>query len=240
MPRGFNPSTLGAAILVLVLFVQGCTSSLFQGQAAPDADNMRFNAGTYHFRGVRYDAVKGIDEWQQIAKVLNKHGCEGCENIKGTAEETIGSTVTNAYTVTIRWHPPRTSPQIDQLHADLLALKRKNVEIGLEWASVEAYYRGLTAAGKIRIFVRIKVTMGSKLFVDLHQTGKCDEVPVVDGEFNKEIMIKKGQEWIFYRTELDVGQDEPIRRYFRLNIISQEEEELSQQEFRKATREDGK
>jgi hypothetical protein len=229
-----------------MFLIEGCAGYMSQSKTETP---MEFNSGTYRFTGVRKDAEKGIDDWQTIAQVLNRYGCNRCEDLEGKLEEIIGSTTTYSYEATISWTPPVTSNHLDQLHTDLLSLKLENVKIALEWASVDALYRGLTAAGKLRILVRIEVSKSSRLFVDKRviidkecvvgsgQSGDFVEVCLIGGEYNKEIMIRPKQEWIFYYTELDVGKSEPLRRYFRLNIITQQEEELSGEDFWKSLKE---
>jgi hypothetical protein len=100
---------------------------------------------------------------------------------------------------------------------------------------VTATYRGLAGEGKIAIIVTIEVTPLSHLYLDVRQTGDFVEVETHDNVYRQEIKIRKGQEWIFYYTELIIGQ-ETKRKFFRLNISTQQEEELSEDEFNLAVK----
>jgi hypothetical protein len=211
---------------VVVALAYGCGS---QQQAA----DLKIDQVYLHFEDVVRDETRQIDEWKEIAQVLNKFGCRNCYAIEG---EYTGSLLTKDlydYEVTLKWSPPRTTADLDLLHGALLALDRLAIDLALEAASGGVWYRGLAATGRITIIVRIEVSPGSELYLDRHQTGDFVYVETPDDVFRDEITIRKGQEWLYYKTRLTV-REETKTKYFRLNIVTQLEEELSEHEFRKA------
>ncbi|RKX25733.1 MAG: hypothetical protein DRP45_05260, partial [Candidatus Zixiibacteriota bacterium] len=116
------------------------------------------------------------------------------------------------------------------LHEQLLALEKYGVTLGLKHGSVSTTYQALIAEGRISIKVRIAVTPHATLYVEHRYIGVCEKVKTKNNVFNQEIQLHRGQEWVYYRTEIDAGH-EIVRRYFRLNIISKQEQELSREDF---------
>lgn len=173
------------------------------------------------------------NHWQTVCNLLNKWAPLDCQSIKRTNCQQVGSIRVCDYdSVILRFDPPVTWKTIQLLHEELLALKQQGVTLGFKTGSFSAGYVGLIAEGDISINVRISVNPDATLFLERRWEGICEEVAMIDNFYDGEISLRKNQEWVFYRTEVQTGSD-LVSRYFRLNIITKRAEELSQKDFDK-------
>lgn len=187
------------------------------------------------FEQIGRNDSKNLDEWPVIAEVLKRFGCNDCDTVEGRLRQTLGTISTYDYDVTLNWRPPRPVGEFSRLHAQLIGLNIRHIDIALARADVTATYFGLAGEGKITIIVTIEITPLSHLYLDVRQTGVFVEVETHDNVYRQEIKIRKGQEWIFYYTKMTIGQ-ETKRKFFRLNIWTQQQEELSEDEFNLAVK----
>jgi len=126
--------------------------------------------------------------------------------------------------------PPLSLDRLLRLHKELLGLERDGISLGLAKGSFVGTYLSLATKGTLSIRVRIAVTPGASLFVERRFPGVCEKVATPNNLFYDEITLGPGQDWIYYRTELKTAGNQ-VRRYFRLNVSSKQEEELSWEEF---------
>lgn len=171
------------------------------------------------------------NQWQTVCDLINRYTEFDCQSVKRTNCQQVGSIRVCDYdSVTLKFNPPLTLDKLRRLHGELLALERQGVTLGLKASSIMANYVGLTSESSVTITVHITVTPGATLFLERRWAGICKQVKTTDNVFESEISLRKGQEWVYYRTEVKTESD-LARRYFRLNIISKSTEELSQKDF---------
>jgi len=137
--------------------------------------------------------------------------------------------------IILAFDKPVTLKEIEKVHQSLLQLRKDNVTLGLEFGTVYASYSALGNEGLISTWVRIAVTPGAQLFLERKQIGACDTVFAPENVYEGPVRLYRGQEWVYYRTELDTGAD-MVRRYFRLHVLERRQEELSEKEFKKLIR----
>lgn len=211
-------------VVLVTLSGTGCWPSK-QGR------DLVFDEVTFNISAIAHEGDDNENQWQIICDVLNRYGEFDCQEVERTNCQQVGSVRVCDYEgVTLFFDPPLSLTKLQQLHSQLLALDNNGVTLGLRRGSLTAEYIGLTAEGTISIKIRIAVTPGATLYVERRWTGICEKVTTTDNVFHDEISLRKAQEWVFYRTELKTGRD-TVQRYFRLNIMSKREEELSQTEF---------
>jgi len=215
---------------LLAICCLSCSSNSFRNllfNSKPRSVNLELGSVLLEFKGIRSSEGKGIDEWRLIKDVLEDFGCINCDSVKvGNCQEIGTIKVCDYSCIELRWYRPLAD--LEKLHATLQGLK--GVEIGLENARAALVYRGLAAEGRISIIIRIEVTPGSKLFIDRRGENRFVRVETTGNVYRDEISLRRGQEWILYRTELFTGR-ETINRYFRLNVLTKVEEELTKEEF---------
>ena len=190
-----------------------------------------FDEVKLNIRAIGHEGEGRQNQWRTVCELLNRYAELDCQTVKRTNCQQVGSIrVCDFDTITLTFDPPLTLKKLRRLHGELLALEREGVMLGLKTGSLTTEYVGLTAEGTISISVHIAVTPGATLFLERRWKGICEQVKTVNNVFDGEISLRKGQEWVFYRTEVRTGSD-LAQRYFRLNIISKRSEELTRDDF---------
>lgn len=171
------------------------------------------------------------NQWQTVCELINRYAEFDCQNVVRTNCQQVGSIRVCDYdTVILKFSPPLSLDGLRHLHGELVALEQEGVTLGLKTGSIVANYVGLTSEGSISVTVHISVTPGATLFLERRWEAICEKVKTSNNLFEGEISLRKGQEWVYYRTEVQTESD-LARRYFRLNVISKGSEELTGEEF---------
>jgi len=220
---GFSGRLTVSALLLATL--TGCAGLRLQGQGPT------VNEVTLNIRAVGHEGSNDRNQWLKICAVLNRYGRVDCVNFDRTNCQQVGSVrVCDFENITLSFAPPISLDRVTRLHRELMALESEGVSLGLTYGAFGGTYTGLSAVGTVSIRVRIAVTPGATLYVEHRWPGVCEKVATPKNVFDDEITLHPGQEWIYYRSELVTGSDE-VRRYFRLNISTRREEELTEKEF---------
>ncbi len=212
------------AILALIgLSLTGC--GIFRDRSRDLVfDEVRLDIDAISHEGDR-------NQWQTVCKLINRYAEFDCQNVIRSNCQQVGSIRVCDYdTLILKFDPPLSLDGLRQLHGELLALEREGVTLGLKTSSIVADYVGLTSEGSISITVHISVTPGATLFLERRWEGICERVKTSDNLYEGEISLRKGQEWVYYRTEME-SESDLARRYFRLNIISKSSDELTKEDF---------
>lgn len=221
--------TINAVLLALTGLIAmsgfGCLWPNRQGR------EMVFDELVLSIKAISHEGDKNQNQWQTICDLLNMYTTLDCRNVTRTNCQQVGSIrVCDYESIVLTFDPPLSMASLKRLHGELLALKADGVTLGLHNSSLSAGYLGLAAEGSISVKVKIVVSPGATLYVERRWEGICEPVTITDNVFHDEISLRKGQEWVFYRTELATGKD-TVHRYFRLNIMSKREQELTKEEF---------
>ncbi|MEW5796977.1 MAG: hypothetical protein AB1772_11535 [Candidatus Zixiibacteriota bacterium] len=212
-------------IIVLALFLCSC-ATLQPRKQAPAFDQITLN-----IRAVAHEGDPSENQWLRVCAVLNRYGSVDCANYERTNCQQVGSVrVCDFDNIVLKFSPPLSLDRLLRLHRDLQGLEREGISLGLANATFAGTYLSLATRGTLSIRVRIAVTPGATLFLERRFPGVCEKVETPDNVFFDEISLRPGQEWIYYRTELKTS-GQPVRRYFRLNVSSKLEQELSPVEF---------
>jgi hypothetical protein len=197
-------SLLSLATLAL-LCLSGCAA------LKPSGRSPSFSRITLSIKAVAHEGEGEENQWLKICEVLNLYGAVDCTNYERTNCQQVGSIrVCDFDNITLTFAPPLSLKRLLRLNADLLALENDGVSLGLTAGEFTGTYSNLTSQGTLSVRVKISVTPGAALYIG-------------------EISLRPGQEWIYYRTEL--GGSGGTKRFFRLNVSSRREEELTSDEF---------
>jgi len=213
-------------VLVLVgLSMTGCGMFRDQGR------DLVFDKVTLKIDAIAHEGEGQQNQWQTVCELLNRYAEFDCQNVKRTNCQQVGSIRVCDYdSITLHFDPPLSMLKLRRLHNELLTLEQSGVTLGLKTGSFTAEYIGLTSEGSVSVNVRIAVTPGATLFLERRWESICEQVKTTDNVYDGEINLRKGQEWVFYRTQVHTGSD-LVQRYFRLNIITKLLEELSRKDF---------
>jgi len=213
-------------VLLFVLFAfSGCASF------RPGGNDPSFEKIVLNIRAVAHEGETDQNQWLQICQILNRYGLVDCANYERTNCQQVGSIrVCDFENITLTFAPPLSLKRFRRLHAELLTLKNDGVTLGLTSGVFNGTYSNLTSQGTLSIRIKIAVTPGSVLFLERRFSGVCEKVSTPDNVYYGEIGLRPGQEWIYYRTELGAGAGQ-INRYFRLNVSSRREQELTADQF---------
>ncbi len=212
-------------LIVALLALSGCAA------IRPGGNDPSFEKITLSIKAVAHEGDAEQNQWLKICEVLNRYGLVDCANYQRTNCQQVGSIrVCDFDTITLSFAPPLSLKRLRRLHADLLALDQDGVSLGLTSGSFSGIYSNLASQGTLSVRVKIAVTPNSTLFLERRFSGVCERVSTPNNVYYGEISLRPGQEWIYYRTELgaDAGQ---IKRFFRLNISSRREQELTADQF---------
>ena len=213
-------------IFVSTLLVLGGCASL-----RPNGNEPSFEKITLNIRAVAHEGEGDQNQWRKVCEVLNRYGQVDCTNYERTNCQQVGSIrVCDFENITLNFSPALSLKRLLRLHADLLALESDGVTLGLTSASFNGTYSNLASEGTLSVRVKIAVTPGATLFLERRFSGVCEKVTTPGNVYYGEISLRPGQEWIYYRTEMGSGTGQ-IKRYFRLNVSSRREQELSADEF---------
>jgi len=212
--------------LVLVgLSLTGCGMFRDQGR------DLVFDEVTLNISAIAHEGEGKQNQWRTVCELLNRYTEFDCQNVKRTNCQQVGSIRVCDYdSITLRFDPPLSLIELRRLHGELLSLEQHGVTLGLKTGSLTAEYVGLTAEGTVSINVHIAITPGATLFLERRWESICEQVKTVNNVYDGEINLRKGQEWVFYRTQVQTDSD-LVQRYFRLNIITKGFEELYRKDF---------
>ena len=214
-----------AIITGSALLISGC-AALRPSSQAPAFDQITLN-----IRAVAHEGGPSENQWLKICDILNRYAKFDGINYERTNCQQVGSVrVCDFDSVVLTFAPPLSLDRLLRLHKELLGLERDGISLGLAKGSFVGTYLSLATKGTLSIRVRIAVTPGASLFVERRFPGVCEKVATPNNLFYDEITLGPGQDWIYYRTELKTAGNQ-VRRYFRLNVSSKQEEELSWEEF---------
>jgi hypothetical protein len=216
-------SLLSLATLAL-LCLSGCAA------LKPSGRSPSFSRITLSIKAVAHEGEGEENQWLKICEVLNLYGAVDCTNYERTNCQQVGSIrVCDFDNITLTFAPPLSLKRLLRLNADLLALENDGVSLGLTAGEFTGTYSNLTSQGTLSVRVKISVTPGAALYLERRFSGVCEKVPMPGNVYIGEISLRPGQEWIYYRTEL--GGSGGTKRFFRLNVSSRREEELTSDEF---------
>ena len=218
-------------LLSIVLVISGGC-----GGFGPRTQGPAFDQVTLTIRAVAHEGDTQTNQWLRICEVLNRYGMVNCADYERTNCQQVGSIrVCDFENIALSFSPPLSLRRIGQLHHDLVSLKTQGVALGLTKGSFTGAYANLTSEGTIAIRVKIAVTPGAVLFLEHRWAGVCEQVPTPGSVFQGDIVLRPGQKWIHYRTELGAGSG-LVKRYFRLNVSSRQTEELTEEDFNRLLR----
>jgi hypothetical protein len=223
---------VSASVVLLGLLISGCG-----WLSRPKAD-LAFDELFLSVNAIAHEGDDEHNQWLKVCQVLNRYGPIDCDNVERTNCQQIGSIrVCDYEALHLVFEPPLDLEGLKRLHTDLMSLEAEGITLGVQYAALEATYLGLTAEGSISVRVQISVTPGATLYVERRWPGICEKVETRGNVFEDEVNLRKGQEWIYYRTDLKTGQD-VVQRYFRLNVLTKKEEELNREQFDKLIKRD--
>ena len=210
--------------MLALLGLSGCAA------IKPGAKSPSFDKVTLNIKSVAHEGEGDENQWRKVCDVLNRYGTVDCAGYERTNCQQVGSIrVCDFDSISLAFAPPLSMKRFLQLHADLLALENDGVSLGLAVGEFSGTYSNLASQGTLSVRVKISVSPGATLYLERRFSGVCEKVPTPGNVYIGELSLRPGQEWIYYRTEL--GSGGKIQRFFRLNVSSRREEELTADEF---------
>jgi hypothetical protein len=210
---------------IALLSLSGCAS------LRPKTEDPAFDKITLSLRSLAHEGESDQNQWRKVCDILNRYGSVDCVNYERTNCQQVGSIrVCDFENITLTFAPPLSLRRLLRLHADLMALENEGISLGLTSGTFTGIYTNLTSQGTLSVRIKISVTGGATLYLERRFPGVCEEVATPNNVYYGEISLRPGQEWIYYRTELNGGSG-LIQRFFRLNVSSRQEQELTAEEF---------
>ncbi|MGB0714919.1 MAG: hypothetical protein ACPGXK_03520 [Phycisphaerae bacterium] len=186
---------------------------------------------SYRFDNVRADA--SIDEWKQLRRVLMTHAAGNKVEDRAVvgSERTVGGTIVRQYLADL------TVANLDDLKAidrDIRALSKQKfnggerVEFEFLHASANLAYASSFIMTGLDIILRGVTSPGAQVTIYLHDGSKRRPDVSRYGKWSLPVKVRPNHRYFYgYAT----GKESRVTKYFRIDIFSQEQEDVTADRF---------